>query len=92
MDTLVSFDDLVREMHRVLRPGGYLLVTLPNLASWHNRIALLLGFQPRDVEISSEILPGVVPGYADESPAGHIHVPTLRAFLDLMRYHGFEKA
>ena len=90
MDYLVSFDGLIRELNRVLSDSGRLVVTLPNLASWHNRAALLLGYQPRDVEISSEILAGVAPGYAGEPPAGHIHIPTVKAFTGLMAHHGFE--
>ena len=37
------------EMARVLRPGGRLIVSVPNLASLHNRILLLLGLQPSSI-------------------------------------------
>lgn len=90
MDYLVSFDGMIREINRILAPGGRVLVTLPNLSSWHNRLSLLMGYQPRDVEISTEVLAGVSKGYAGEGPAGHIHIPTLRAFTQLMDHHGFE--
>jgi len=89
MDQMPTFDGLLREINRVLAPGGHVLVSLPNLASWHNRIMLLLGYQPRDVEISGEVLVGVPAGYAGEAPDGHIHIPTLRAFTELMEHHGF---
>ena len=91
MDYLVAFDPLIRELNRLVAPSGWLVVTLPNLGSWHNRLSLLAGYQPRDVEISSEILAGVA-GYRGEIPAGHIHTPTLRAFVELMQHHGFEAA
>jgi len=89
MDYLVSFDPMIREVNRLLAPGGSVLVALPNLGSWHNRAMLLLGYQPRDVEISSEVLAGVPRGYEGELPAGHIHIPTVRAFTELMTHHGF---
>ena len=34
------------EMHRVLRPGGHAVLSVPNLASLHNRVLLALGRQP----------------------------------------------
>jgi methionine biosynthesis protein MetW len=37
------------EMARVLRPGGYVLLAVPNLASLHNRVLLALGRQPTTI-------------------------------------------
>jgi SAM-dependent methyltransferase len=39
------------EISRVLKPQGYVLTGVPNLASFHNRIALLLGLQPTAIEV-----------------------------------------
>lgn len=39
------------EVSRVLRPGGSFIVGVPNLASLHNRFALLLGMQPFAMEV-----------------------------------------
>jgi SAM-dependent methyltransferase len=36
----------IQEIYRILRPGGYFLLDTPNLASWHNVFALLIGRQP----------------------------------------------
>jgi SAM-dependent methyltransferase len=89
-DFLPYFDDMIREVLRVVRPGGHALVSLPNLASWHNRLFLLMGYQPRDVEVSRETLVGVHPYYRrDPKPTGHIHTTTTRAFRELMEFHGF---
>jgi ubiquinone/menaquinone biosynthesis C-methylase UbiE len=92
LDYLPTYDEALREIGRVTRVGGYALISLPNLASWHNRIGMLLGYQPRDVEVSQEILPGVHPWYKkrQETPVGHIHTVTTSAFRELMTHHGFE--
>jgi SAM-dependent methyltransferase len=38
------------EISRVLKPGGLLIVGVPNLASLHNRLLLLAGEQPSTIE------------------------------------------
>jgi methionine biosynthesis protein MetW len=90
MDYLPTFDGMIREMSRVTRPDGHVLIALPNLGSWQNRTMLLLGYQPRDVEISSETVVGVPPHYRNGLPTGHIHTATVKAFTELMLFHGFE--
>jgi SAM-dependent methyltransferase len=89
LDYMTRFDDVVREFSRVLRPQGVVAISLPNLASWHNRVALALGYQPRDVEISSTRAVGIAPYYSSRVPVGHIHAPTTRAFRELMVLMGF---
>jgi SAM-dependent methyltransferase len=37
------------EMHRVLRPGGHAILSVPNLSSLHNRVLLALGRQPTSI-------------------------------------------
>jgi SAM-dependent methyltransferase len=39
------------EMHRVLRPGGRAVLSVPNLASLHNRVLLALGRQPTSIRV-----------------------------------------
>ncbi|MCL7453098.1 MAG: class I SAM-dependent methyltransferase [Anaerolineae bacterium] len=46
LEHLVETAGFVGEVYRVLKPGGYAVISTPNLASWHNIFALLLGFQP----------------------------------------------
>lgn len=46
LEHLVETERFLRELYRVLTPGGYTIINTPNLASWHNIAALLLGLQP----------------------------------------------
>jgi len=46
-------DSCVTEARRVLRPGGALIVTTPNLAAWTNRMLLPMGIQPLYSETST---------------------------------------
>ena len=46
IEHLADTDVFVAEIARVLAPGGYAVVSTENLASWHNVLALMLGWQP----------------------------------------------
>ena len=46
IEHLHDTDTFVEEIHRILKPGGYAVISTENLASWHNLFALFLGFQP----------------------------------------------
>lgn len=90
LDYLPTYDRVLEEIARILRPGGFVVISLPNLSSWHNRWALLRGYQPRDLEISTQIVVGVHPHYGSPPPVGHISAVTARGFRELMEYVGFE--
>lgn len=46
IEHLYIVDAFVEELYRILKPGGYLVLGTPNLASWHNVFALFVGRQP----------------------------------------------
>lgn len=45
IEHIVNVDNFISEIYRLLRPGGYCVISTENLASWHNILALLLGYQ-----------------------------------------------
>lgn len=49
---------IVSEVCRVLKKGGMFIVGVPNLASLHNRLRLLVGRQPTSIKILSEHVRG----------------------------------
>jgi 2-polyprenyl-3-methyl-5-hydroxy-6-metoxy-1,4-benzoquinol methylase len=89
IEHVYSPDDLLDEISRLLKPDGYVILTTPNLASWKNRIALLLGWQPFLSEVSTRDRYGN-PFVAHGRPSGHIRLFTLRALLEMTRAHGLQ--
>ena len=46
IEHLNNTDNFVSEIYRLLKPGGYAIISTENLSSWHNIIALIFGWQP----------------------------------------------
>jgi SAM-dependent methyltransferase len=85
IEHLVDTDQVLREARRVLVPGGFLVLTTPNLAAWFNRILLLSGIQPMFSEVSLE---GIY-GRPGSEPVGHLRLFTKRALMELLSSHNF---
>jgi ubiquinone/menaquinone biosynthesis C-methylase UbiE len=85
IEHLVDTDTALDEAFRVLKPGGWLLLSTPNLAAWYNRGLLALGVQPVFSEVS---LRGVY-GRPGKQVAGHLHMFTKRALVQLLAARGF---
>lgn len=45
IEHILDLDNFLSEAYRILKPGGYFVVSTENLSSWHNIIALILGWQ-----------------------------------------------
>jgi len=87
IEHLFSPDLLLQEIARLLKPGGYAVITTPNLASWRNRLALALGWQPFGSEVSTETRVGN-PRAPQGMLAGHIRLFTPQALVELAERYG----
>jgi SAM-dependent methyltransferase len=99
IEHLFDTDLFLTEALRVLRPGGVVVTSTENLASWHNVGSLLLGWQPFSLTNVSTAGPignplGLSVG-GDTSSAPdvvtwqHRRVFAARGLVDLHRVHGF---
>ena len=94
IEHLSDTDFFIKEIYRILKLGGYAIITTPNLAAIHNILFLLLGKQPPTASVSDEFLVGTwYPGDKCLDPIelqpSHRRVFTLSALKGLLEYHGF---
>jgi len=99
IEHLQSPDNLLAEMHRVLKPKGVAILCTPNLASWVNRFLLLFGHFPRGLSlaIKSELLGRsdlfrMPPRASWEEALSNYHVRcyTPKALSSILKLYGFE--
>jgi len=97
IEHLQNQDAFLDEVYRVLKPGGFLLLCTPNLASWHNVVALFMGWQPFPMTIYSEKRAGIgnpITLHRGEDVEHvamlHTRVYTLRAMRELLELHDFK--
>ncbi len=69
---------VLKEVHRILKLGGQLIIEVPNLAFLPRRLSILLGKLPRTGSGQSDY------------DIGHLHYFTHRSLTDLLRQHNFQ--
>lgn len=86
VEHLVDPDAALDEIRRILRPGGHLMLSTPNLAAWYNRGLLLAGVQP----VFSEVSLRAIHGRPGREVVGHLRLYTARALREFVAAAGFE--
>ena len=92
IEHLFDPDHFLEEVYRVLKPEGIFVLSTPNLASIHNRIALLFRYQPFPIGVSARMNIGRVyePDSEHAQSLDHVRVMTLRSLKELLKIHKFE--
>ncbi len=79
IEHLFDTDFFIQEMKRVIKKGGYLFISTPNLASLKNRIRLIFGGYPQYSEYN-----------IGKNTAGHIRNYTPKTIILQLKEHDFE--
>jgi SAM-dependent methyltransferase len=93
IEHLHDTDMFVQEVHRLLAPGGYAILSTNNLASLHNIVSLVLAQQPPPAHVSNRVLlgNGINPlhGQPHDSPAmAHLRLFAYRALREFLAHYG----
>jgi len=85
-------DFLLMEIHRVLRKGGVLIISTPNLVSWANRLMVLFGIQPFFTETSTKVNLGRYSKFLGQGGKvqGHLKIFTHKSLEEILEMEKFK--
>jgi 2-polyprenyl-3-methyl-5-hydroxy-6-metoxy-1,4-benzoquinol methylase len=85
IEHVILVDNFVEEIFRVLKPGGYLILSTENLSSFDNLLALLLGQQAFSQSISERKVLGNIfsPSYGVTVQERHLTHKTIFTYFGL---------
>lgn len=99
IEHLYNTDVYIKEIYRVLKPGGYAIISTPNLAAWYTIFFLVLGLQPISAKVSDRVCRlgnpfdpgGYMAKYERQYPYHeHLRLFTYHALKELFQYYGFK--
>ncbi len=96
IEHVTDTDHFTLETFRVLRPGGTACISTENLASWHNIVASILGWQPfslTNVSTAQASIGNPLSNLRHLENLGsgwqHVRVFAYRGLIELFQAHGF---
>lgn len=86
IEHIINIDGFLFEIHKTLKDRGKFIIVTPNLASFVERMLLLLGYQPQNIEVSKYHKFGSL---RRTPPVGHFRGFTLSALTEMLEHHNF---
>lgn len=85
----------IKEIYRILKPGGYAVISTENLSSWDNILALVLGYTPFSMEFDGNLSRIGNPlslhdREVKEEKYPHVRVLAWTGLIEVMKFVGFE--
>ncbi|MFX0106749.1 MAG: class I SAM-dependent methyltransferase [Candidatus Hodarchaeota archaeon] len=88
IEHLLNTEFFLKEIRRVLKKNGFLILSVPNIAAYYNRLLLLTGKFPLGIESASELVFPPVK-VKELYNTGHVRAYTKETITKLIVYHGF---
>ncbi|MEM5829324.1 MAG: class I SAM-dependent methyltransferase [Candidatus Aenigmatarchaeota archaeon] len=93
VEHLLNPDNFFEEIHRILKPNGYCIISTPNLCSLHNRIFILLGWQITNISPSTKVVFGNPNRGAQSNmwgPYRHLTIFSPPALKEMSEFYGLK--
>lgn len=94
IEHLTEIDIYISEIFRVLKPGGYVIISTENLSSWHNIFSLIIGWQAFSQHISKKYHIGnpLSPHFEEDLQEGWTHniIFTFYSLKEIFKIYGFK--
>ncbi|MBU1135304.1 MAG: class I SAM-dependent methyltransferase [Nanoarchaeota archaeon] len=87
IEHIFDTDKLIKEVHRILKPNGYIVISVPNVTAWYNRGLALLGFLPAWIEPTSGEYRGTP---FSNMGCGHVRAFNKRVLVHFLEDRGFD--
>ena len=88
IEHLIDPDAFLTESFRILKWGGYFMISTPNLADFYSRLIFLFGYTPFSYNPSKFRV--AVPFSKLDTNMGHKSVFTYKGLKEILSIHGFE--
>jgi SAM-dependent methyltransferase len=96
IEHLYDTDKFISEIYRILKKDGYAIISTENASSWHNIIALMMGFQMFSLTNISNKKTGIGNPFAlhkNETTLSsswqHLRIFSYQGLIDIFKTHGF---